>query len=412
MNSCVIYSKSRIEKALREIQRLRSIEFPYSDGKEALDSIESVLEEHLDAIHSIDEFTEKNTAFEICSRSLAVLWNLLPFIGFVDRATETGNPFELHPPLLRLVAKILGPRHKLILSSEWDYSPFTYFGDGVLKDFVFVGFPSPEAGNPLLIPLAGHEVGHHLWGELKDCREIESEIEREILSELRDKRLSRYNKFFPFKKDQLEFDFNAKTSWWLSVQWARRQVEETFCDFVGLYLFGTAYLHAFCYLIAPHDRAFRSPAYPPMLDRVGNLKQAATLYDCTCSSHFQDEFVADDNPFYEDSSDRFLLELADDTAKLFVPRAMKLVKTALAERGVTPPDADTVKKIKYAITQFRPCVAARGIQNIVSAGWEIHLDQSIWENHHVAPRKADVLAEILLKNAELAEIETRNAPKQ
>ena len=176
----------------------------------------------------------------MCSGSLSALWDMLPYAGFVDRATETGNPFEIHGPLSRLATVILGRPHKLVLSSEWDYSPFTYFGRGGLSDFIFVGFPAPEVGNPLLIPLAGHEIGHHLWAELDEPEAINAEIEAAVSTELREKRYNRYSKFFPFNKDQLELAFEAKTSWWIAVHWARQQVEETFCDFVGLFLFGAA----------------------------------------------------------------------------------------------------------------------------------------------------------------------------
>ena len=52
---------------------------------------------------------------------------------------------------------------RLILSSEWDYSPFMYDQITDLPSFVFIGLPACESANPLLLPLAGHELGHSVW---------------------------------------------------------------------------------------------------------------------------------------------------------------------------------------------------------------------------------------------------------
>ena len=52
---------------------------------------------------------------------------------------------------------------RLILSSEWTYQPQVYPEKDFLPSYVLIGLPAPESSNPLLLPLAGHELGHSLW---------------------------------------------------------------------------------------------------------------------------------------------------------------------------------------------------------------------------------------------------------
>jgi hypothetical protein len=52
----------------------------------------------------------------------------------------------------------------VVISSEWDFSPLTYsLNVSVLPNFLLIGMPVPESGNALILPLAGHELGHSVW---------------------------------------------------------------------------------------------------------------------------------------------------------------------------------------------------------------------------------------------------------
>lgn len=51
-----------------------------------------------------------------------------------------------------------------------------------LPNFVLIGFPAPESGNPLLIPLAGHELGHTVWKGRSLASKYKKSIEDTILS--------------------------------------------------------------------------------------------------------------------------------------------------------------------------------------------------------------------------------------
>jgi hypothetical protein len=100
--------------------------------------------------------TVKQTACQIANMTISRFHSLL---RFVLRSTNVRNAFELFDPLLRMSQKLIGKDTKLILSSEWSFSPFTYVGVfPELPGFVFIGIPASESGNALIIPAAGHEL--------------------------------------------------------------------------------------------------------------------------------------------------------------------------------------------------------------------------------------------------------------
>lgn len=63
-----------------------------------------------------------------------------------------------------LATELLEEHSRVVLSSEWSFSPFTYPAAlEQLPTFVFIGVPASECHNPLVIPLAAHELGHVVW---------------------------------------------------------------------------------------------------------------------------------------------------------------------------------------------------------------------------------------------------------
>lgn len=154
------YSVSRLKGVLEEIGRLKESEFPYQHSQDALDRIEKLFISHKTRLESLAPDKKPAIVQQFCSAALTDLFKYLSFLGFILRSTNVRNAFEVYGPLLRLSRKVLGLDTKQILSSEWEYSPFTYRPIAELPGFVLIGFPAPESSNPLLIPLAGHELGH------------------------------------------------------------------------------------------------------------------------------------------------------------------------------------------------------------------------------------------------------------
>ena len=118
------------------------------------------------------------------STSLHDLAQYTPILGFILRSTNIRNAFEARGPLVRLAQKLLSKNTKLIVSSEWQYSPFVHPPIQDLKNFVLIGLPAPESSNPLIIPLAGHELGHAVLRtgtvNLHQSLKISDRIKKEI----------------------------------------------------------------------------------------------------------------------------------------------------------------------------------------------------------------------------------------
>ena len=123
-----------------------------------------------------DHWLQLNT----CQRTLDELTRFLPVLGFVLRSTNVRTAFEIHGPLLRLTREFLGADTRLLVSSEWEYSPYTYSPLPDFADFVLIGFPASESANPLVVPLAGHELGHSLWSSKRLQTDVSSAVTTSI----------------------------------------------------------------------------------------------------------------------------------------------------------------------------------------------------------------------------------------
>ena len=195
----LLYSKKRVHAFLKQVDFLKGSEFPYNSSKTALDRIERVFKKHLRALERLSDRSDPYTAKKACTAVLAALFEYLPYLGFILRSTNVRNGFEVYGPLLQLARKVLGSSTSLILSSEWDYSPYTFFGIYSLRNFILIGLPAPESANPLLLPLAGHELGHAIWNlKLKEetRKQLQDAVEQAALSELH-KNWSTYADKFP-----------------------------------------------------------------------------------------------------------------------------------------------------------------------------------------------------------------------
>src|SRR5439155_22334513 len=140
------------------------------DSKAALDQLRTLFERKLQRLEAFAPGSDLSIISQECRVTLLALYQYLPLLGFILRSTNVRNAFEAFGPFLRLAGDVLEPgiersqrKTKLLLSSEWDYSPFTYPTIPDLPKFLFIGLPAPESANPLLIPLAGHELGHAVW---------------------------------------------------------------------------------------------------------------------------------------------------------------------------------------------------------------------------------------------------------
>src|SRR5207247_1253486 len=99
-----------------------------------------------------DAGTHPDVSKQACRLTLDDLFTYLPFLGFILRSTNVRNAFEFLGPFRRLAGEVLEPQvtpdkreTKLLFSSEWDYTPFTYFSVPQLRRYVLIGLPAPES---------------------------------------------------------------------------------------------------------------------------------------------------------------------------------------------------------------------------------------------------------------------------
>lgn len=271
------YSREQIHAFLREVDRVDESEFPYEHSKLALVEIRVKLGEHLRYLDLLSALDDEGTVRAACTAALTAISEYLPFVGFILRSTNVRNAFEVYSPLLRLARAILGDQTRLVLSSEWEYSPFAYVDVPSLENYVLIGLPAAESGNPMLIPLAGHELGHSVWRRNRLRGDFDARVWKEVFTFFQS-RPEEFKEIVPGidkqKLDQANLFVQRKLA--PAYEWTMRQAEESFCDFAGLRLFSEAYLCAFAYLLSPSFDLARIPSYPNYKTRVDNLKIAAT----------------------------------------------------------------------------------------------------------------------------------------
>ena len=296
--AAIDYAKQRIVAVLEEIDRLKQSEFPYKHPCDALELLAEKFKNHQSILSQILSDTSPEYAKSSCSVSLSDLRDYVPLLGFILRSTNVRNAFEVYAPLQRLARSILKYETKLIVSSEWVYSSTVYKPIGGLAGFVLIGLPAPESANPLLIPLAGHELGHSVWATNKFPNKFADKIADGVLEELKEKQWADYTSLYPqYKKDDITKNkLLARDTWMPSYNLALLYAEEVFCDLFGLRLFAESYLHAFTYLLYPGFSGQRLLNYPKLECRVSHLVNAARKMDVKVPHGFESGYVTEDDP--------------------------------------------------------------------------------------------------------------------
>jgi hypothetical protein len=405
------YAKHRVKAFLDELGRLAESEFPYLHSKLALEQLKKLFQRKLDRLNAFEETSDPAIVKQECAIALRSLFEYLPLAGFVLRSTNVRNAFEVFRPLLRLASEILEPgvpkqdrKTKLVISSEWDYSPFIYREIPDLPYFVLIGLPAPESANPLLIPLAGHELGHSLFAKLKLSRSLMPRVKQQILTVIESK-WNEYSALFPFiKREELTTNMFAFETWNQAVSWCMRQAEETFCDFVGLRIFGTSFLHSFAYLLSPNAGP-RSVIYPNMGKRIAHLLAAAVAYRIEIPLDYQSIF--EDNPAASlTESDKYRVSLADQALESLIPELITNVDEAI--KPVLTPDnsKEEIERICQRFQRVVPAENCRSLSDLLAASWVTFNNPSLWsEFPEIQKKRNGVLKELVLKNIEIFEIE-------
>ena len=399
----------QINAFFAEVEKLKGSEFPYLHSKNALECVESHFRKYDGYIRSLDARSDPAVVASACNAAHVTLSSLLPLLGFILRSTNIRNAFEVYGPLLRLARAVVDPDCKLLVSSEWDFVPFTFIGYRPLPNYVLIGLPATESANPFLVPLAGHELGHSIWDSHLLENEYRTSLETNIIKAIKGNWIE-YHALFPdSKEDELESFILARLTWQPAWIWAMRQIEESFCDFVGLFIFGEAYLHAFVYFLSAVRSGPRSIFYPNTKSRVHALVDAANQYRYETPQNFSNQFEDLEEPSDQEKNKKFLLHIADEARQSLIKETIDRVENLLESFGVEKRSTEKVDECRDLFSKLVPSSNAASLANILNGAWKALLDPDLWKDADMNDRKEYLLTEIVLKAIEVLEIEERLA---
>ncbi len=406
----VQYAKRRYSSAIAEIERLKQSEFPYAHIREALFQLEKVFHDQLAQLNKLTPKSTPMIAKNACSQSLTYLFNYTPFLGFILRATNVRNAFELYAPVMRLARRLLGPDTKLLLSSEWEYSPFVYLPTTDLPKCVLIGVPAFESANPLLVPLAGHELGHNVWSQQGLGTKYESVLRANVLSAVGGHFWAEFQTYCPGATlTNLTSDMFVQQAWLPALTFAKRQLEEVFCDMMGLRLFAEAYLHAFAYLLSPCLPGERTPFYPTIRSRVEYMTRSAPALGVNVPAGYVDLFEAQPSP--SSPVTNLLVSVSDSVVGAQVDAVTDEAKQ-FADGKAVPTRLQA--NIDAIVRDFRMVIPADGkinLTDVVNAGWILLHDPDLWRNiPQIRPEgRTRILYDLVLKSCDVGEFNERIA---
>ena len=398
------YARQRVCSFLQEIKRLRDNDFPHPHSEAALELIRRVIEARKTTLDGLSPENSPAVIRNACSEALVQIWTYHPLLGFILRSTNIRNSFEVYRPLLNLSLRILGDDTKLVLSSEWDYSPFVYNPIPDLPNFVLIGLPATESGNPLLTPLAGHELGHTTWQKKRVFEKYVAKIAEAMYTRIED-RWPDFQHFFTCKKEHLRGDLFANRKLSLYYTFSVKQAEESFCDFMGIRIFAESYLHAFAYLVAPGSGKMRQDKYPKTMTRISNMARAANRYGIVPPKDYTGNYS--DELDSTDPDHKLLMSVADYTLTTIVDELIEEAGTIVDRAGVPARDGKLIEEAAKSYRLLVPASGAGSLANVLNAGWIVQGERDLWEdNEEIKKDRNHILADIVLKSIEVLEFES------
>jgi hypothetical protein len=403
-------SKHKVRNIRRTISEIQNGDFPFSSGRRALDKLQEVfegLDKKLDrAIRLKDEANIASVAENINLKILQVL----PILGFILRSTNVRNAFELIEPLQFIANSAMQGSPRLILSSEWDFIPFAYpqsLED--LRSYVLIGLPASEAASALLVPLAGHELGHAVWRNRGLSASLQATLDGHVQDFLKQNMMefkrvfSDYDEGDVFKRSILE---QAQVE---ALEFAEFQAEELFCDLFAYALFGASYLNAFAFILAPGvSGGYRSGRYPTYSKRISVIKDIAGQEGVAVPPDVHLRFGLDQRGL--DNRHRFLIKMADESVEKVTKKIWSGVLDVIKRGNIVRPNSAVSARHLIDLRLGIPACHPHCLGDIVSAGW-LRYEEIIASTAHSNDvfDELDRLNELLLKTIEVLEFKRRTS---
>lgn len=397
------HALAKLNHASNQLVSLQSDETPNRDTDFALSQIRGVFDKLQKQAGVVERSADAEIKLAFAADVTKAIAIHLPLLGFIRRSSNVRNAFEFYGPIVLLARQLLGKKTRFIHSSEWDYSPFTYPKlYEHLQDFVLIGLPASESSNALILPLCGHELGHHVW----EKKNIRKDFTQRIAGAVVDRILARrdlFEKNFPVArgadKKKLLSDIDLIVTWAPARDWALRQAEEVFCDFMGVRIFGESFLYAYEYLVAPELGVRRTPLYPSSFDRAKYLEETARSHKVLVPADFAKQFR--EEAIRGTQRQRMLLSIADEAVRSSVADLADAAWTFCAKVGV--PELSPSDSSFEAIALCLPPENSR-LSEIMNGAWRANLDESLWnEQPKRKANKSRILNNLILKALEVIE---------
>ena len=449
-------SLTRFNAFRYEIKRLLESEFPCKNTKQLLELIDKNSEELLGMLGNI---TDKDVLEDFSRVSLNYIVKTLPILGFILRSTKDRNAFEVYNPILELAHKLLKPYIKdidvkeitfLVLSSEWEYMPLIRTEILKVKGApklirLFIGFPASDSRNTLLIPAAGHELGHALW-ELSKLRNTpqNSESEHPLLGKhfvmticevVQEKPNLNPTGIEPSKLlDEWVQNPKIMEKFGHAIDYAKNQIQETFCDFVGLKIFKESYIKTFAYILAPgFESPERSTKYPPLNTRRTNVIHAAVYYGVDVPEGFENLF-ADFSEIVSTEELAKQRELADLVLQRYLHRLLDYAEMCVDQADIEPINSSIIPKdVDLGIRENKlaerrrqaqlreekilndffnkvPASDCISLADIINAAWRAYERKNIWTSIINEEERLALLNNLVMKTIEVLDLEKRLFP--
>jgi hypothetical protein len=394
----------KFEGALDRAEGLLAARLVQDDALAAVQRLLERFKTHRDSLVSdLANMANAEVVATRCDVALAELVRYTPLLGLIHRSKSSANPFEMYGPLLALGRQVIGREIRLVVSSEWDYSPFTMAHGTTLDGFVFVGMPATIPDKALLIPLAGHEFGHSVWAVEDGRATFEALVFGAVWDRIRE-RLHEVCSHCNVTDEAALLTLDGLRSWRTARSWALLQTEELFCDLIGFRLFGTAYAQAFAYLLAPGLADHRVPSYPVVRTRAEVLQRAAARWELSLPA----EFLAGFRPAPPINSGGLLGEIADAAALDLVDRTITEVEAHGRECGLRLPRAEVVDAVRQDLSMVVPSDRGATLAELLCAAWQVGTDSGTWASlPHILAERHRVLDDLVLKSAQIMEYHHR-----
>jgi hypothetical protein len=262
--------------------------------------------------------------------------------------------------------------------------------------------------------LGVHRGSHWRQNKLADTF---APVLKKHLLDIIQRRWQQYKAAFPLltitSSAELQTNLFAVETWQAAHWWSVKQAEETYCDLLGLQLFGTAFLEAYAYLLAPKGGT-RVPQYPDQRRRVRHLLEAAAALAIDAPPNYDTLF--DDNSIpsaHLSTSDAFRLSIADEACDKAVTDLRTAAQDALTTASLRQAANATNAEVQRIVARLRRVVPAEhctSLADIINAAWVLAHDADLWkDNPELHGNRQQILRELVLKNVEILEIETIQA---